>query len=458
MKALIYCRNSKGVERSVEEQETEGRAVCAREGWEVAHVVVDRVGASRHSRGERAGWKRTTALVEHREVDVLVTWESSRAQRDLEAYVDLRRICVDSGVLWSYSGRLYDMDDHDDRFRTALDALLAEREADEIAARVQRAVRANAVAGRPHGRRLFGYQRVYDPETGGLVNQVPHPDEAPIVRRIYSDYLAGAGVRTIARRLNEEGVTTNTGARWSDMRIRDVLTRPAYTALRVHRGEVIGDASWPALIDRATFDRVQARLKAKRTSNTMQSRTANLLSGVARCGVCRGKMHRGHDRNHRKTYLCRDRFCVARDLTKIDAYVTSLLLDRLADPALPALFKGSVSPEVIAARDELAGLRSQMDQAFAEFTAGRMTAALLGRVEADLEPRIKAAEATARRVVIPLDITLPDDGDLVGWWKALTPEYRREIASAWIEHVWVLPTQRGRRTFDPDAVKIDWRA
>lgn len=458
-RAVIYTRVSqdRAGGRSPAEQEAEARQVCAREGWEVTEVVTDSVGASRHSKGTRNGWTRARAIVADGGVDVLVTWEASRAQRDLAAYADLRQLCASTGVRWSYSGRTYDMSESGDRFTTGLDALLAEREADETADRVRRAMRSNAAQGRPHGRRLFGYQRTYDLTSGALSGQIEHPDEAPVVRRIFDDYLAGSGVRTIARTLNAEQITTGTGAQWNDAQVRRVLVNPAYAARRVHRGEVVGEGDWPALVDADRFERVQARLSAQRTSQTRQRGTARLLTGVGRCGVCGGKVGAGHDRHQRKMYQCRTKFCVARDLVKLDGFVTAVVLARLARPdVVEALAGAAPDPAVEAARDRAAQLRHQLDEAVDEFTAGRLTASTLSKVEAGLVPMIEEAEREARRALVPIDLDVPRT-NLEAWWESLTSEVRREVVATLLAAVVILPTTSGKRTFDPEAIRIEWR-
>src|SRR3712207_5461062 len=156
LRAVIYTRvssdpNDRG--RSVTEQETDCRAVCAHNGWDVVRVFSDNDrSASRYATKVRREHRQLVTFLESGAADVLVTWESSRAQRDLRAYADLRDLCEERGVLLSYSGRTYDMSESDDRFSTGLDALLAERESDQTRKRVLRAVRANAEKGRPHGK------------------------------------------------------------------------------------------------------------------------------------------------------------------------------------------------------------------------------------------------------------------------------------------------------------------
>ena len=169
MRALIYARVSsdpRGAGRSVDEQVAECEAWAEREGWTVADVVKDtNRSASKRAKRVREGWAEVGRIVAAGEVDVLVTWEASRAQRDLDAYLGLRQLCTDHGVRWAYSGTVYDLTDRSDRFRTGLDALVAEDEAERTRERVLRAMRSNATKGRPHGRLAFGYRRVYDDQT-----------------------------------------------------------------------------------------------------------------------------------------------------------------------------------------------------------------------------------------------------------------------------------------------------
>jgi DNA invertase Pin-like site-specific DNA recombinase len=133
------------------------------------------VGASRFSKGKRPGWQRVLDLVESGRVDVLVTWEGSRAQRDLARYAELRELCIATGVKWHYGGRTYDMSDWRDRRDTGRDAVDDEAESGRTSERIRRDVRAGAINGRPHGRRLFGFERVYDTATGRSRANSPTP-------------------------------------------------------------------------------------------------------------------------------------------------------------------------------------------------------------------------------------------------------------------------------------------
>jgi len=167
--ALIYARESNdphGHGRSPKEQVAESTAWCHSQNITVGKVIIDNNrSASRHAKRSREGWAEVHRQLADGGIDLLVTWEASRAQRDLDAYTKLRALCADHGVRWAYSGTVYDLAKREDRFRTGLDALVAEDEADRTRERVMRAMRANAANGRPHGRLPFGYWRIYDPIT-----------------------------------------------------------------------------------------------------------------------------------------------------------------------------------------------------------------------------------------------------------------------------------------------------
>src|SRR5690606_27936040 len=163
LEAVIYARVSddrEGRSRSPEQQVRDSERWCERQGIPVLEVLADPdKGASRYSRARRENYERALRLLKEpsQRRRILVSWESSRAQRDLKVYLALREICEESGALWCYDGRIYDMRNAEDRRRTAQDAVDDEYEAAKTSKRVRRDMRANAKAGRPHGKIKYGY-------------------------------------------------------------------------------------------------------------------------------------------------------------------------------------------------------------------------------------------------------------------------------------------------------------
>ena len=417
--------------------------------------------ASRYAKSTRPAWEEVKHRIASDGIDVLVLWEASRSTRDLASYVELRDLCRRHGVKLSYSGRTLDFDDSTDSFRGGLDALISEDESERTRKRVLRTMRANAAAGRPHGRRLYGYKRIYDldPKTGKpkLVGQEPEPDEAAVVQDIARRYVAGESTYSIVADLNARGVRLPSGAKWSARSINRMLTNPAYIGKRVHHGQVADEVTWPPLLDQRTFHACAARYddpaRAKYRGGTD---VKYLVSGIARCGLCGAALYVGGSPAMR-LYVCHDgNGHISRNQQHLDAYVTVVILEWLAAIDLDDLT--AEAPEAKQARAEAAKLRRRLDKALDQFTDGKLSAGMLAKAEAKLKPQIEDAERRARAAgVSPVVAELAGAG-VDARWDALTVEQRREIVRVLL-HVTVLPTTRPRGStgFDPAAVRLDWR-
>ncbi|MGW2484969.1 recombinase family protein [Streptomyces sp. NPDC001571] len=195
--------------RSVGEQLDATQADADRDGVEIVETFVDDDrSASRHAGGrEREDFERMIEWIQAGKLDIVYAWAATRLQRDLTVYARLRDACAAHGVLWCYGGKVYDLSNKDDRFRTGLDALIGEREVDEMRDNVLRALRANAVNGKPHGQHAYGYRRVYDPHTGELLRTETEPAEAEIVNELVRGVAGGRAASAIEREFNLRGVT-----------------------------------------------------------------------------------------------------------------------------------------------------------------------------------------------------------------------------------------------------------
>lgn len=291
--AYLYGRAShdptkKG--RSVSTQLSEGRGLCEQFGWPIVGVFdkdVDR-SASRHAKRERADFEAMLEGIAIRSCRIVVAWEASRYYRDLEAYVRLRNACLAANVLLCYNGAVYDLSKRQDRKATAQDALQAEDEAEGIRDRQLRTQRKTAEQGRPMGRAPYGYKRTYDPDSGELVDQVPHPDRAPYVREIFNLFAAGETGYSIVQWLNGEPGARHPGGRpWEIDRLNVVLRNPAYIGRRIFQGKDVGEGTWkPIIEDTEVFYQVQRILSNPARRTQRDSRATYLLSFVALCGEC----------------------------------------------------------------------------------------------------------------------------------------------------------------------------
>src|SRR4051794_10116937 len=109
-------------------------------------------------------------------------------------------------------------------------ANFAEFESDTIGERVKSVTAARVEQGKHHGRPPFGYASC----DGALL---PAELAASVVRRIFEDVHAGASQRALARTLNAEGATTETGGLWVQGTISSLLRNVTYVGRVVVNGE-----------------------------------------------------------------------------------------------------------------------------------------------------------------------------------------------------------------------------
>lgn len=458
LRAFKYQRVSddRAQGRSVREQERENDRVIEANGWECVGTLTDNdIGASRYSNKARPAWDELLARLAKGEADVLVTWEASRNTRDLQAYVELRKVCREHNVLLCYSGTVYDLNDGDDNFRAGLDILLAEQEVERTRKRVMRSTQANAELGLPHGKILFGYKRIYASGTGAFLEQVIDEDQAAIVREAFRRKLAGERDQWIVNDFIARGLTTGRGAQWSLTQIKRLLTNPGYAGLRVHRGEVIGKAVWPALITEAEHHAVLASYEATKQGRRHDGAIRHLLSGkeIMTCGVCGGAMGVLHPRGY-YTYSCRDHHCTARNQCALDQLITDLVIARLSRSDILSALAVDNEP-VLTAIDELEALRTRLRGFYDAAAAGDLTAQALARIEARLLPQIEELEARSRQIKAPKAVhdMLADPATV---WEQLHIIEKREVIRT-LMRIKVHKTRRGERYLNPERIEIQWR-
>lgn len=438
--------------RSVEEQDAENHRTAERLGDEIVASLVDNsVGASRYSRGERPEWQKAVLMLERHEADGIMTWEASRATRDLEMYVKLRRVCRDTGALWCYNGRVYDLNDDDDSFSTLIDIGVSEREVGATRKRVMRATLHNAERGLPHGKLLFGYKRNYS-GNGVFIEQVPDEAQAAIFIEAATRALNGDLDQWIVNDFKARGLTTGRGAQWSLSQLKRMLMNPGYAGLRVHQGEVIGKAIWPGLITEEQHYQILARYESKKLGRRHDTAIKYLLTGIAECGVCGGLIAVNKPRGY-PSYHCRAKFCVARKIWGLDELITDLVLARLSQPDILADLAVDNEP-ALEAIDELSKLRTRLDGFYAAAASGEITPNALSRIEASLLPQIERYEAKARRVNVPGTVH-----DLIvnprAIWPTLNIIEQREVVRL-LMRIQICRTRKGERTLDPSSVRITW--
>ena len=171
-----------------------------------------------------------------------------------------------------------------DPLELALRSWAAQRTTDKTGEVVKEAMKARAIRGKGLGKPPFGY-RIGSNQKFELV-----PEEAETVTLIYRLYLQEKkGVRLIARHLNERGITTRRGGRWSIVGVRDILRNRSYVGTYARFGLRV-PGSHPAIIPFQVFEKVQETLASKASHREHVVSVPFLLAGMVYCGHCGNKM------------------------------------------------------------------------------------------------------------------------------------------------------------------------
>ena len=449
--AAGYTRQSKGKERSIEEQEASIRETCAAQGWQVSEIYSDTVSASRFSRRERADWARLLADLKTGAFGVLVIWEASRGDRDLETWVAFLARCRDHGVLIHVvtHEHTYNMANLRDWKALAEEGIDSATESEKISARVNRTMKSQAAKGKPHGRVTYGYKRVYDTDTRELKEQIPHPEQAPIVKEIITR-IGGGCPDQLHHQGPEPPRHPPAGRRQVDPRpVRRIALNPAYNGKRSYNGALF-DAMWPPLVNPVVFEAAQRVLDDPERLTTGPGRARWLLSHIAVCDVCERPSPRcptGRARTTYPMYRCSRDACVFIRMDWLDAYVTG----RVRRLMSAVTFTGD-DGEALKLRSEAAKLQSQLDAKARACARGEMSDRAYMLMEAELLPQIARLTKAADAVAVPL----PMRGISMGNWDNLDLAVRREVIRAAYE-IRVRTRQTHARGFDKDRVIMNLR-
>ena len=483
VRALIYARASQDrlkLMRSIGDQISDCRSWCQPLGWAVVRVLrgADR-SASQWRTKDREGFEEALQLIESGKVDGFVTWGPSRAGRELEIYLQLRAACQAAGVLYLTQGRVFDFTRSDDSFMLGFEFLRAEADARTMRERQVRTVRLLAEKGRPHGRILFSYRRVYDTSTGRLIGEEPDPHTGELVklmaRRIISDTPAG----TIANDLQDRGEPTSQKSHdgkitsaWTSMTVKQIVQNPTIAGKRVCRGKIIGDEAWEPLISIEDFTLIQRLLSdpSRRVHESGLVTPKSLLSHIAICDCCGHPLRRVLNRLHgdapRKVrYQCPFRTCykISISAAPVEEYVVDYVLAWLSRPANAALLISEddewVSQSVEAPK-HLVKLEARLQEAIDGCANGDVSLGLLSGIEKKLVPMIERARHLLALPIVDRAIKdLVNAEDISIAWNGLAfAEQRRIIRALFEVRITPAPRRSAGGAFQPERVVITARA
>jgi site-specific DNA recombinase len=509
LRAAIYARYSSENQRdeSIDDQVRVCRDRANQMGWTVVRTFADR--AASGATTDRPDYQALKRAVTAGELDIVLAESLDRLGRDIEHVASFFKVATFHHV------RIHTCAEGDiSELNIGLNGLMGSLYLKELAAKTRRGLEGRIHAGRCTGSAPFGYTVVRklredgEPDRGLRAIDLP---AAAVVRRIFTDYAAGASPRMIARALNSERIPAPGGGIWYDTSIRGrkkrgdgILRNALYvgkiiwrrrlslkdptTGARLRRDAkpdtyVVAPAPDLRIIDDALWAQVQARLtdEAARPVDTQakgqhafwdQRRPRHLLSGKVTCGICGGAF-----RSTGKDYLgcsaAKNGACTNRRTVKrvaLEAHVLDVLQRQLMHPDLLGAFVaafneewtrlGSALRDQATARErERAGLDRRIANLVDVISDGGGTPAILDRLK-DLETK-RATLGKAGPSDPPAHQPLAPDHDLAACYTTqiadLTAALARgdqpealELARSLIDEVIIHPPTDG----DPTGIEF----
>ncbi|GHA27171.1 resolvase [Devosia pacifica] len=382
MRVALYARYSSDNQReaSIEDQFRICREQAKREKWKIVGTYKD-AGISGASMILRPGIQSLLQDAQAGQFDMVLAEALDRISRDQADVATFFKHLKFAGVpiVTLAEGEISELHVG---LKGTMNALFLQ----DLAAKTHRGLRGRVEEGKSGGGLCYGYKVVKqldargEPIRGG--REIDEA-EANIIRRVFREFASGIGPRTIARRLNEEGIPGPNGKPWGDTTIRGhvkrgtglinnelyigrlIWNRLRYikdpsTGRRVSRLNpesewlirevpelrIVDDALWQAVRDRQAviadkYANVTEAVRQHHKKNQLNGkrRPQSLLSGLVYCGSCGGPYSlRGAGRfacsNHISKGTCSNSRTIRQE--ELEERVLSGLKDRMMAPEIAA--------------------------------------------------------------------------------------------------------------------------
>ena len=281
-RVVAYCRVSTKQEEQLNSYEMQRAAyidmINKNPDWTLVKIFADK-GITGTSVKRRDGFNKMIRLCKQGKVDMIITKSISRFARNTEDCLHYTRLLEKYDVdVYFEEQKIHSMQPGAELYIT-LYGSLAQSESENISANVKWGKEQSAKQGKVsfHYKNFLGYRKGED---GKPVIDI---EQAEVIRFIYDRYLAGDSMAVIAKKLNNLKILTPAGKNnWSSVTIRSILTNEKYKGdaiinktfvvdciskqVKINNGErkkYYVKNNHPAIIDEATFAKVQAELSRR---------------------------------------------------------------------------------------------------------------------------------------------------------------------------------------------------
>ncbi len=315
LRVAAYCRVSTKEEEQLNSYEVQRRyyteKIQGEPKWKLVEIFADK-GISGTNTKKRDEFNRMIRMCKRGKIDMIITKSISRFARNTVDCLENIRLLKELGVDVFFEEQGIHSNQAGAEFYITIYGSIAQSESENISANVRWGKAQSAKEGNVpfHYAQFLGYRKGEDgkPEID--------PDEAKIIKMIYDKFLTGDSFRAIASTLNEQQIPTPSGrGTWCTRTIQSILTNEKYKGdavlnktyivdcltkkVKINNGErpkYYVENNHPAIIDSATFGRVQeelARRNCKQKVKQVGTKTEQgkycgkyALTELLICGEC----------------------------------------------------------------------------------------------------------------------------------------------------------------------------
>ncbi|WP_312102890.1 recombinase family protein [Pygmaiobacter massiliensis] len=278
--------------------------------WTLAGTYADE-GISGASAEKRPDFMKMIRHCKKGKIDLIITKSISRfARNTLDSIGYVRKLkAMGVGVIFEKEN-INTLEENSEVVLTIL-ASLAQEELNSLSLNVKMGKR----MAMQEGKVFFQYEKCYAYKKGTDGQPEVIPEEAGIIKRIYTAYLAGESIGAIAKALYADGIKSHAkSGEWTESTLRGILqnerycgdvllqktyvTDPISKKVKKNNGElpkILIKNNHPAIVSREIYDRVQqersrrgSKRKVSKASVTEQSKYSAkyALSELLICGEC----------------------------------------------------------------------------------------------------------------------------------------------------------------------------
>ena len=282
--------------------------------WEYAGVFADE--AMTGTKDNRPEFQRLLGACRAGNIDIVITKSISRMARNtltvLESVRELKSLGVD---IFFEEQNIHSMSGDGELMLSILSSF-AQEESRSVSENCKWRIRNDFKEGRTSGMKMLGYHL----QDGRLVMI---PEEAEIVRSVFSDYLSGMGCTAIARKYSAQGTKLcpsgvaqmlRNEKYQGDMLLQKRFTPDHLTKRRVKNAgqlpQYLVEVSHEGIIPKEQFAAVQAEIarRALAFRNGAQPQERYPYAGLIKCGRCGAAFRRRHaaagSKYEKITWIC----------------------------------------------------------------------------------------------------------------------------------------------------------